>query len=214
MKIIVGLGNPGEKYEGTRHNIGFSTLDHLLKKYEPLSNSTWEDNKKTKSHIKKVKIGNIPTLLAKPQTYMNNSGLAVTLLLQYFKVEPQDLIVINDELDLPLGKLQIKFGGGSAGHNGIESILATLGTDRFMRIRMGIGHPHSKIVNPTNGDGVPGRQKIKLRHDDSVSKYVISNFTEEEHKEVRTMKKQVQKNLELILQNGIDSFMSKYNVKV
>jgi PTH1 family peptidyl-tRNA hydrolase len=213
MKIIVGLGNPGEKYEGTRHNIGFNTLEHLLKKYEPLNNSTWEDNKKTKSQIKKVSINNIPALLAKPQTYMNNSGLAVSLLLQYFKVEPHDLIVINDELDLPLGKLQIRFGGGSAGHNGIESILSSLGTDKFMRIRMGIGHPHAKIINASRGDDVPGRQKTKLRHNDSVSNYVISHFTDTEHKDVRTMTKQVQKNLELILQHGIDNFMSKYNVK-
>ena len=87
MKLIVGLGNPGEKYDGTRHNIGFDALDFLLKKYEPLEKSVWDNDKKTKSEIKKLTIGKTPALLAKPQTYMNNSGLAVSLLLQYYKLK-------------------------------------------------------------------------------------------------------------------------------
>jgi PTH1 family peptidyl-tRNA hydrolase len=199
MKIIVGLGNPGEKYIGTRHNIGFETLNHLLKKYEPLKESNWENSKKTKSLIKKLTISNVPTLLAQPQTYMNNSGMAVGLLLEYFKVEPKDLIVIHDELDLPLGKLQIRFGGGSGGHNGIESVIGVLKTDKFTRIRMGIGHPHGR--NP--------RDEVKSH--DSVTRYVVSHFSEGEHKDVRNMIKHVQKNLELLLEHGIDTFMSKYN---
>jgi len=206
MKLIVGLGNPGEKYEGTRHNIGFETLDHLLKKYESLDNSTWDQSKKTKSDIKKIEICAIPTLLAKPITYMNNSGLAVTLLLQYYKIQPQEMIVIHDDLDLPLGKIQIRFGGGTAGHNGIESIIASIGTEKFTRIRMGIGHP-KKIIDPEEP------QKIKPKNNGSISSYVISNFTEKEHKDVRNMKKHTQKQLELLLKHGLEAFMSKYNVK-
>ena len=186
MKIIVGLGNPGEKYEGTRHNIGFATLDHLLKKYEPVEKSVWEDNKKTKSQIKKLTIGTFPILLAKPQTFMNNSGMALSLLTQYFKIKPEEVIIIHDDLDLPLGKIQIRFGGGSAGHNGIESVIEALGTDKFTRIRMGIGHPRGK--NPID----------EVRSHDSVSNYVVSHFSEGEHKDVRTMIKHVQKNLELL----------------
>lgn len=201
MKIIVGLGNPGEKYEGTRHNIGFAALDNLLKKYEPVNQSIWEDNKKTKSHIKKLSIGEFPVLLAKPQTFMNNSGMALSLLTQYFKVKPEEVIIIHDDLDLPLGKLQIRFGGGSAGHNGIESVIEALKTDKFTRIRMGIGHPRGR--NPID----------EVRSHDSVSNYVVSHFSEGEHKDVRNMIKHVQKNLELLLEHGIDTFMSKFNSK-
>lgn len=202
MKLIVGLGNPGEKYENTRHNIGFETLDYLLKKYEPLKESVWEENKKTKSEIKKVTICKTPTLLAKPLTYMNNSGMAVSLLLQYFKIDTNDLIVINDELDLPLGKLQIRFGGGSAGHKGIESIINSISTDQFLRIRMGIGHPR-KI------DGA----KLNTHKHRSVEGYVLAPFEEHETQKIRTMKKHIQKNIELVIEHGIDTFMSKYNVK-
>lgn len=202
MKIIVGLGNPGEKYLGTRHNIGFETLDYLLRKYEPLKESSWEENKKTKSLIKRITVKQIPTLLAQPQTYMNNSGMAVKLLLDYFKIKPEELIVIHDELDLPLGKLQIRYGGGSAGHNGIESIISAIKTDKFLRIRMGIG-------KPTRIDG----SKFEPKNHHSVDQYVLQSFSNGQRQEVRTMIKHVQKNLELLLTHGIEAFMSKYNLK-
>ncbi len=203
MKLIVGLGNPGEKYDGTRHNIGFDALDFLLKKYEPLEKSVWDNNKKTKSEIKKLTIGKISALLAKPQTYMNNSGLAVSLLLQYYKLKSTDMVVIQDELDLPLGKIQIRFGGGTAGHNGLESIIGALKTDKFIRIRMGVGHPKKRIEN----------KELSIKSDRSVSEYVISHFAETEHKDVRNMKKHVQKQLELLLEHGFETYMSKYNSK-
>lgn len=203
MILIVGLGNPGEKYDGTRHNIGFDTLDFLLKKYQPLEKSTWDNDKKTKSEIKKLTIGKIPTLLAKPQTYMNNSGLAVNLLLQYYKLESTDMVIIQDELDLPLGKIQIRFGGGTAGHNGLESILSSLKTDKFIRIRMGVGHPNTKTT----------KKELKIKNDHTISDYVIAHFQETEHKDVRNMKKHVQKQLELLLEHGFENYMSKYNSK-
>lgn len=202
MKIIIGLGNPGTKYIGTRHNIGFETLDHLLQKYEPLKETVWDESKKTKSQIKKLSIKTLSTLLAKPQTHMNNSGIAVSLLLQYYKVAPEDIIVVHDELDLPLGKIQIRFGGGSAGHNGVESVINTLGTDKFLRIRMGVG-------KPIRIDGSKFDQKRK----ESIEHYVLEKFSEGEHHEVRTMIKHVQKNLELLLEHGFDTFMSRYNIK-
>ncbi len=202
MKIIIGLGNPGEKYDGTRHNVGFETLDYLLKKYESLKDSNWEENKKTKSQIKKIKVKKIDTLLAKPQTYMNNSGMAVGLLISYFKVKPEDIIIIHDELDLPLGKIQIRFGGGTAGHNGLESIIESLGTDKFLRIRMGVG-------KPMRVDG----KRFDVKSSRSVEDYVIQHFLDNEHHEVRTMIKHVQKNLELLLEHGFDAFMSRYNQK-
>lgn len=200
MHLIVGLGNPGEKYDNTRHNIGFTTLDHLLKKFEPLSNSSWDKSTKTKSLVKKLTIKDYPVLFAKPQTYMNNSGLAVNLLLQFYKIEPKDLIIIHDELDLPLGKIQIKFGGGTAGHNGIESILNTIGTDKFIRIRMGISHPH-KNTKPLS----------KIKDDHTVKDYVVSHFVDGEQKDARTMIKHVERDLPLLLKHGLEKFMSSYN---
>lgn len=201
MKLIVGLGNPGEKYENTRHNIGFLTLDHLLKKFEPLKESEWENSKKTKSLLKKLDIKKTPALLAKPQTYMNNSGMAVSLLLEYYKIKPEDLIIIQDDLDLPLGKLQVRFGGGTAGHNGLESIIASIATDKFTRIRMGIGKP--KLRNQESG----------IRNPEETKRYVVSHFTETEHKDVRTMIKHVEKQLPLLLTHGMETYMSKYNSK-
>lgn len=200
MHLIVGLGNPGEKYDNTRHNIGFTTLDHLLKKFEPLENSTWDNSTKTKSLIKKLSIKDAPVIFAKPQTFMNNSGMAVSLLLQYYKIEPSGLIVIHDELDLPSGKIQVKFGGGTAGHNGIESILDSIGTDKFTRIRMGISHPH-KTNKPAS----------KIKDDHSVKDYVISHFVDGEQKDARSMIKHVERDLPLLLKHGLEKFMSTYN---
>lgn len=202
MKIIIGLGNPGDKYRGTRHNIGFETLDFLLKKYESVDESVWDEDKKTKSLTKKLSIKKIIALLVKPLTYMNNSGIATALLISYYKVKPEDIVVIHDELDLPLGKIQIRFGGGTAGHNGLESIIRSIGTDKFLRIRMGVG-------KPIRVDGT----KFDLKSDRAIEDYVLQAFSENEYHTVRTMIKHVQKNLELLLEHGFDTFMSKYNVK-
>lgn len=202
MKLIVGLGNPGEKYTNTRHNLGFETLNYFLKKYESVEDSSWEANKKAKSLTKKVKIKKDEVLLVKPQTFMNNSGEAVASLTAYYKVKPENVVVIHDELDLPLGKIQIKFGGGTAGHNGLESIVKSLGTDRFVRIRMGIG-------KPTKVDG----SKFENNLHNSGAHHVLDKFSENEEHEVKSMIKKVQKNLELLLEHGFESFISKHYVK-
>src|SRR4051812_5378587 len=139
MKVIVGLGNPGEKYEKTRHNLGFHILDQLLEKLEPHDKTFWDDNHNLKAHIKKIKIKEEEILLVKPATFMNNSGFAVSKVLNYFKVKPEDLYLIHDELDLPFGKIRVRFGGGAGGHHGVESVLEQLKTDKFLRIRLGIG---------------------------------------------------------------------------
>lgn len=202
MKLIVGLGNPGEKYNGTRHNLGFETLDHLLKKYEPLDKTTWEEDKKLKSHVKKIKVKSSTVLLVKPQTFMNRSGEAISLVSSYYKIPSEDIVIIHDELDLPLGKIQIRFGGGTAGHNGIESVIHSLGTDKFIRIRMGVG-------KPLRVDG----KRFDIKNPTSIDNYVLKHFTENELHEVKNMIKHVQKNLELLLSHGFETFISKYNVK-
>lgn len=139
MKLIVGLGNPGKKYESTRHNLGFMVVDELVvgSKYQV----SWEENIKLKSQVAKTD----DLILAKPSTYMNNSGLSVKLLTTYYKIPTTDLLVIHDDLDLPFGKIRISWGSRGAGHLGVESIIKSLGTQEFARVRIGIGHPQPPI---------------------------------------------------------------------
>ncbi len=136
MKLIVGLGNPGCKYATTRHNAGFMVLDRLV-----AGSDVTVKKKLFKSLVGRGKIGSEDVILAKPQTFMNLSGDAVGLLLGWFKLNPADLIVVYDDLDLPPGKVRVRPGGGSGGHKGMESIIRVLGTQKFPRIRIGIGRP-------------------------------------------------------------------------
>ncbi|HYK07866.1 MAG TPA: aminoacyl-tRNA hydrolase, partial [Candidatus Eisenbacteria bacterium] len=146
MKLIVGLGNPGEKYEKTRHNVGFMVLDQFLKDFESTKDTVWTDSKKFKADIAEISWQPLhgeaeKVLLAKPKTYMNNSGMAVSLLAKFYKVKPEDVWVIHDDVDFPVGSLRIRFGGGVAGHRGLESILEVFPKGDFWRFRCGIGRP-------------------------------------------------------------------------
>lgn len=138
MLIIVGLGNPGSKYAANRHNIGFMAVDVIHRRH---SFSSW--SKKFKAEIAEGEIGGERVLLMKPQTYMNLSGEAVGEAMRFYKLQPKDITVIYDELDLPSAKARIKVGGGHGGHNGIKSIDAHCGKD-YRRMRLGIGHPGVK----------------------------------------------------------------------
>lgn len=197
MKLIVGLGNPGEQYDNTRHNIGFHTLDELLKQYESVEKSKWQEDKLAHSLYKKIKGKHEEFVIAKPQTFMNNSGMGVSSLLGKLKIEPKDLIVVYDELDLPLGKIRIRFGGASGGHRGVQSIIETLKTDEFLRIRMGIGIDH--------------HNEKEHRDKTQIADFVLSHFTAQEKSKVRHMVKEVHKSLELIFQHGIDLYFSKFH---
>ena len=139
MKAIIGLGNPGREYEQTRHNAGFQVVDNLLDRFGGTWTSTrWTGvSARTEVHGKTV-------LAAKPLTYMNRSGYFVSSLLQYFRIDAVDLLVIHDEMDLPTGRIRLSRGGGSAGHRGVESILEQLGSKEFGRLRVGVGKPASK----------------------------------------------------------------------
>lgn len=138
MKLIVGLGNPGIEYQFTPHNLGFLTVDRLA---ERLNVSV--TNRHCKAVTARGKIGTEDVLLAKPETFMNLSGMSVRELVERYETDPAtDLIVVYDELDLPFATTRIKFRGGSAGHNGMESILGALGTDEFFRVRLGIAPEH------------------------------------------------------------------------
>lgn len=134
MKIIVGLGNPGSKYAGTRHNIGFMAIDKIADAFLiPV------ETKKHKAEIGKGKIGIETVVLAKPQTFMNNSGQSVRELADFYKVEPEDIIVLFDDVSLEVGKLRIRTKGSAGGHNGIKSIISHLGSSDFPRVKIGVG---------------------------------------------------------------------------
>jgi len=135
MKIIVGLGNPGKKFEKTRHNLGFMVLDKFSRKNKF---PKFKMQKEFLAEISEKKIGKEKIILAKPQTFMNNSGKSVKILTRTFNLEPKNLFVIHDDLDIPFGKIKISFGRGSAGHRGVQSIIDEIGTRDFVRFRIGI----------------------------------------------------------------------------
>jgi len=139
MKLIVGLGNPGNRYEDTRHNVGFQIVDALAAKAAVALSSTKFNGEFGQGSLKGEKVA-----LLKPQTYMNCSGDSVAPAARFYKVVGDDLIVVHDELDMPLGRLQLRKGGGTGGHHGLDSIVERLGTDDFIRLRVGIGKPETK----------------------------------------------------------------------
>lgn len=216
MKLIVGLGNPGDKYEKTRHNLGFMVVDQFLKNYEAASENHWSLNDKLKSEIAIIdwepKDGKVErVILAKPQTYMNNSGMAVQLIASYYKVSPDDIWVVYDELDLPLGSMKIRFAGAAAGHHGAESVMDHLGTDKFWRFRMGIGqdHPHKgRDVREDGKSQAIGNQVIKNAED-----YVLGGFSGGEKAKIKTLLKTGCTAIECALEKSMEAAMNRYNTK-
>ncbi|SHN37507.1 aminoacyl-tRNA hydrolase [Gracilibacillus kekensis] len=141
MKCIVGLGNPGNKYRDTRHNVGFMVIDELLNRHN------WTLNKnKFKGHFALESIGGEKVILLQPQTYMNLSGESLRPLMDFYNLTPEDVTVIYDDLDLPLGKVRLRQTGGHGGHNGVRSIIDQLGTKQFNRLRFGIGRPETPMA--------------------------------------------------------------------
>lgn len=200
MKLLVGLGNPGEKYENTRHNLGFMALEQFLKDFEPIKNTNWDDNKKLKSDIamfewERSSGGMEKVILAKPKTYMNNSGMAVQLIADYYKILPEDIWILHDEIDLQLGQLRIRKGGGSAGHRGIESLLSVFPQGNFWRFRMGIGRPEES-------PDVKG-----------IDTFVLGQFNHQEHAKIRELLVHTAKALKMGLEEDLEAAMNKYNTK-
>ncbi len=145
LRLIVGLGNPGSRYERTRHNAGFRFVDTLVAK----QSARFATEAKLHGEACKLSLGTEPVWVLKPDTFMNRSGLAVVAALRYFKIEPEQMLVAHDDLDLPAGVARLKFDGGHGGQNGLRDIFAHLGHGRFHRLRLGIGHPgHKDLVTP------------------------------------------------------------------
>jgi len=177
--LVVGLGNPGPQYATTRHNIGFLVADVLADRI----GSGFKVHKKSGADVVTGRLGDTSVVLAKPRTYMNESGRQVGPLARFYSVAPADVIVLHDELDIDFGRIRLKYGGGVAGHNGLRSVSAALGTNDFKRVRIGIGRP-------------PGRQ--------SGASFVLENFNSRERPELGTIVEQSDEAAELIVGLGLE----------
>ena len=191
MILIVGLGNIGEKYAQSRHNLGFMVLDELAEKMLPLAKTKWQENKKFNSQFIRI---DPQTILVKPQTMMNASGFAVAKMANFYHIESENIWVIHDDVDLPLGRIKIRLGGGSGGHRGIDSIIEQLGTDKFVRFRFGIGEAN--------------RGKDRL-----LEKYVLKSFTANETSKVKQMIKKTTAAIKLALDENLERAMNNFNFK-
>ncbi len=196
MKLIVGLGNPGDKYRDSRHNIGYQVVEKLA--HELGSTETkWETMAKYKTLV--AKTGDV--MLVKPQTFMNESGLTVSGLVNYYHLAPADVWVIHDDLDLPLGKIRIRTGGASAGHHGVDSIIRELKSDAFTRFRLGIGR--GKEAKEKTAD-----QHLRRRF---VLDFVLSRFTRHEAGELKHIVKRGAEAVRTALIDGLDKAMNRFN---
>lgn len=199
MKLIVGLGNPGEKYAKTRHNLGFMVVEQFLKDFNSTANTVWHDEPKFKSDISSFdwqpKAGKLEkVILVKPKTHMNNSGMAVQLFKDFYKIDKDDIWIIHDDIDLALGGLRIRHGGGHGGHRGVESILTVLG-DGFWRFRMGIGRPD--VLGNIKG----------------VEDYVLGDFSGQEKSKISELIHRSSEAIQEGLENGLEVAMNKYNAR-
>jgi PTH1 family peptidyl-tRNA hydrolase len=193
MKLIVGLGNPGRKYANNRHNIGFMCLRHFAK-----AQGIRFDKKQGQARIGTGEVAGDKVILARPQTYMNQSGQSVSRLVKKFNIDPNDLFIIHDDLDLPPGKIRIRRGGSSGGHKGIDSIIADLDSRDFIRLRIGIGRP--TIIE---GDTQTAEAEI--------IDYVLSGFTPEEKRVISRVIPGVSEAIYCLLTEGLVAAMNKYN---
>ncbi|MBI5019757.1 aminoacyl-tRNA hydrolase [Candidatus Gottesmanbacteria bacterium] len=196
MKLIVGLGNPGDKYKDTRHNVGFMVVDKLAHELGG-ADVVWETSQKLVAEM--AKTGEV--VLAKPTTFMNASGVAVRKIIDFYKMKPEDVWVIHDDLDLPLGKIRIRVGGASAGHHGIDSIIKELGSDKFVRVRLGIGKVKS-------GGTVAADRQL---HQSSVIRFVLSKFGRSEAGEFKHLVAHGVEAVRVGLFKGIDRAMNRFN---
>ena len=184
MYLIVGLGNIGEKYQNTRHNIGFLVIDYITKNL----NATNANNSNFQSTLLKSGYN----LFSKPTTYMNNSGIAVKNIIDYYKVDLENIIIIHDDLDLPFGTVKFKIGGGHGGHNGLKSLDSHI-TKEYIRVRVGIGKPQDK---------------------EDVANYVLSDFSKVEFEELNSrIIPHIAKSIEALKELDIDEIKSKYTIK-
>ena len=184
MLLLVGLGNPSLDNKNNRHNIGFKIIDAINQKF-----SLSKQKPKFKGLLTTGKIGDKKVYAVKPLTFMNNSGICIRELIEYFKIDSKDVIVFHDDLDIDLGKIKTKFGGSSAGHNGIESIDKFIGKD-YSRVRIGIGRPERK---------------------DMVADHVLDDFLDDEENSIAELTKNIVEYLPVLIDKKLNLFSSKVN---
>ena len=192
--IFVGLGNPGEEYENTRHNTGRMLLEWFGKPRD----AEWKGDKKLNAQVAKVKVGKKPVFLVLPETFMNNSGKSVKSLVTSLKLA-EKLVVIYDDLDLPFGTSKISFNKSSGGHKGLESIIKAVKTEKFARVRVGI--------SPTSPTG----KMRKPQGDDAMTKVIMGKFKVEELSELKKLSKKVGLALETFVSDGLEKAMTGFN---
>ena len=194
MKLVVGLGNPGVEYENTRHNTGWIMLDFILG-----NKADWKQSSGTKALFYKDSVGGKPTEFLKPTTFMNNSGVAVAFVKEKHKLKLQDIVVIYDDVDLPIGKMKLSYDRSSGGHNGLESIIKKLKSREFLRIRIGISPatPSGKIKKP--------------KGEEAMLKFLLGKYKDSELSELKKLSKKVTEAIEVALTEGKDKAMSLYN---
>lgn len=193
MKLIAGLGNPGFIYARNRHNIGCMCIRHLAR-----AQGIHFDKKQANARTGIGAIAGNRVCLARPQTYMNSSGESVSRLTKNLNITPADLIIIHDDLDLPLGKIRIRCGGSSGGHKGLDSIIAHLGSRDFYRVRVGIGRPEASECSNDSKEA-------------DVIDYVLSDFTREERGIIDGVIPEVSRAIVCLLSEGLTAAMNKYN---
>jgi PTH1 family peptidyl-tRNA hydrolase len=192
VRLIVGLGNPGQNYTQSRHNIGSKCLSHFAREH-----GIRFDKKQCQARTGSGTVAGSEVVLARPQTFMNRSGDSVGPLVRKFRVGLDNLIVIHDDLDLPLGKIRIRPGGSSAGHKGIGSIIENLGSQEFTRIRVGIGRP-------------PVEEGATISEDDIID-WVLSEFTPEESEVIAGVIPRVGEAIDCLLTEGVTAAMNRFN---
>ena len=191
MKLIVGLGNPGKTYAHNRHNVGFRCLNHFARLH-----SIRFDHRQCRARVGIAKVRGGKLLLAKPGTFMNLSGNSVACLVHKHDIPLSDLLVIYDDLDLPLGRIRLRQSGGSGGHKGMNSIISALGSEDFPRIRVGIGRPQAE------------EQSI---NEDAIVNYVLSDFSPQEEAIIKPIIVKMAEAVDYFLTQGIEAAMSKFN---
>jgi PTH1 family peptidyl-tRNA hydrolase len=191
MKLIVGLGNPGKTYARNRHNIGFQCLNYFARLH-----SVHFDRRQCQARVSIAQVRGEKLLLAKPGTFVNLSGQSVASLLRKHKIPLSDLLVIYDELDLPLGKIRLRQSGSSGGHKGMNSIISALGSEDFPRIRVGIGRPQAE------GQSI---------NEDAIVNYVLSDFSPQEEAIIKPAIAKVAEAIDCFLTQGIKAAMNKFN---
>lgn len=188
MKLIVGLGNPGLEYHGTPHNIGFEVAEALREQ----ANASWKRERRWKAQLTKINLGGQPVLLLQPQTFMNLSGQSVAPVAQYFGVKPEEILIVSDDVNLPLGRIRMRPHGGTGGHLGLASVTDSLGTDRYARLRIGVGR----------GEGHR-----------SLKGFVLSKFPSEQQLQVSQAVNTAVEAAQEWVSNGINEAMNRYNAE-